>query len=128
MKHRLISLFCLLCVCALLAGCQSQGQVASVQVTLPPVAIKRDAPTADADMAYEQTVMMYLPSLNGTRLVAVPQRVLLPAGEHMARVLCEALLAHFAVPASRQFIKALSALLVAPSTLEVYDATLLDKP
>ena len=94
MKHRLISLFCLLCVCALLAGCQSQGQVASVQVTLPPVAIKRDAPTADADMAYEQTVMMYLPSLNGTRLVAVPQRVLLPAGEHMARVLCEALLAH----------------------------------
>lgn len=39
-----------------------------------------------------------------------------------------ALLAHFAVPASRQFIKALSALLVAPSTLEVYDATLLDKP
>lgn len=40
----------------------------------------------------------------------------------------EALLAHFAVPTSRQFIKALSALLAAPSTLEVYDATLLDKP
>lgn len=39
-----------------------------------------------------------------------------------------ALLAHFAVPASRQFIKALSALLVAPSTLEIYDATLLEKP
>ena len=94
MKHRLISLFCLLCVCVLLAGCQSQGRVASVQVTLPPVAIKRDAPTADAAMAYEQTVMMYLPSLNGTRLVAVPQRVLMPAGEHMARALCEALLAH----------------------------------
>jgi quinol monooxygenase YgiN len=39
-----------------------------------------------------------------------------------------ALLAHFAVPASRQFIKALSQLLVEPSTIEIYDATLLDKP
>ena len=94
MKHRLITFFCLLCVCVLLAGCQSQGQVASVQVTLPPVAIKRDAPTADAEMAYEQTVMMYLPSLDGTRLVAVPHRMLMPAGEHMAKALCEALLAH----------------------------------
>lgn len=40
----------------------------------------------------------------------------------------DALLAHFAVPASRQFIKALSALLVEPSTIEIYDAKLLDKP
>ncbi len=39
-----------------------------------------------------------------------------------------ALLAHFAVPASRQFIKALSALLVEPSTIEIYDAKLLDRP
>ena len=40
----------------------------------------------------------------------------------------DALLAHFAVPASRQFIKALSVLLVEPSTIEIYDAKLLDKP
>lgn len=39
-----------------------------------------------------------------------------------------ALLAHFAVPASRQFIKALSALLVEPSTIEIYDAKLMDRP
>lgn len=39
-----------------------------------------------------------------------------------------ALLAHFAVPASRKFIKALSQLLVEPSTIEIYDATLLDRP
>ncbi len=94
MKHRRISLLCLLCACALLAGCQSQGQVAAVQATLPPVAPKWEAPAADAENAYEQTVMMYLPSLDGTRLVAVPQRVLVPAGEHMAKMLCEVLLAH----------------------------------
>ena len=40
----------------------------------------------------------------------------------------DALLKHFAVPASRQFIKAWSALLVEPSTIEIYDAKLMDRP
>lgn len=94
MKRRLTSFFCLLCVCALLAGCQSRESVASVQVTLPPVAMKREAPVEDAQSAYEQTVMMYLPSTDGTRLLAVPQRIMAPAGQHMARILCETLLAY----------------------------------
>ena len=94
MKHRLSGFLCLLCVCALLTGCQSQGSVAAVQVTLPPVIMKGNAPTADAEKAYEQTVMMYLPSLDGTRLLTVPQRVVMPAGQHMAKMLCEVLLAY----------------------------------
>ncbi len=94
MKHRLIGFLCLLCACALLTGCESQGRIAAVQVTLPPAMVKGEAPVADAEKAYEQTVMMYLPSLDGTRLLAVPQRVTAPAGEHMAVTLCEALLAH----------------------------------
>lgn len=40
----------------------------------------------------------------------------------------DALLKHFAVPASRQFIKALSAFLVEPAGIEIYDAKLMDKP
>ena len=94
MKHRLCSFLCLLCVCTLLTGCQSQGSIASVQVTLPPVVMKGNAPTSDAERAYEQMVMMYLPSLDGTRLVAVPQRVAVPSGQHMAQMLCEVLLAY----------------------------------
>ncbi len=94
MKLRLSGFVCLLCVCVLLAGCQSQGSIASVQVTLPPVMVKGNAPVADAELAYEQTVMMYLPTLDGTRLVAMPQRVAVPAGQHMARMLCEVLLAY----------------------------------
>ena len=94
MNHRLSGFLCLLCVCALLTGCQSQGSVAAVQVTLPPVALKGNAPTTDAEKAYEQTVMMYLPSLDGTRLLTVPQRVAVPAGQHMAKMLCEVLLAY----------------------------------
>jgi quinol monooxygenase YgiN len=38
-----------------------------------------------------------------------------------------ALLAHFAVPASRDFIKALQPLAAASTTLEIYDATQLEK-
>jgi quinol monooxygenase YgiN len=37
------------------------------------------------------------------------------------------LLAHFAVPASRQFVSALQALAAAAATLELYDATRLEK-
>jgi quinol monooxygenase YgiN len=40
----------------------------------------------------------------------------------------DALLRHFAVPASRQFIKELSAFLVEPAAIEIYDAKLMDKP
>lgn len=94
MKHRLIGFLCLLCICVLATGCESQGRVAAVQATLPPAMVRQEAPVADAEGAYEQTVMMYLPSLDGTRLLAVPQRVLVPAGEHMARMLCDVLLAH----------------------------------
>jgi quinol monooxygenase YgiN len=38
-----------------------------------------------------------------------------------------ALLAHFAVPASREFVRALQPLAAAAATLELYDATKLEK-
>jgi quinol monooxygenase YgiN len=38
-----------------------------------------------------------------------------------------ALLAHFAVPASRGFVRALRSLAAAASTIEIYDATPVDK-
>jgi quinol monooxygenase YgiN len=38
-----------------------------------------------------------------------------------------ALLAHFAVPASRQFVRALQPLAASATTLELYDATKLEK-
>jgi quinol monooxygenase YgiN len=39
----------------------------------------------------------------------------------------EALLAHFAVPASRDFVRALQPLAAAASTIELYDASRLEK-
>lgn len=38
-----------------------------------------------------------------------------------------ALLAHFAVPASREFVKALQSLAAAATTIELYEATRLEK-
>jgi quinol monooxygenase YgiN len=38
-----------------------------------------------------------------------------------------ALLAHFAVPASRDFVRALQSLATAAATIEIYDATRLEK-
>lgn len=38
-----------------------------------------------------------------------------------------ALLAHFAVPASREFVKALQSLASAATTIEIYDATKLER-
>ena len=38
-----------------------------------------------------------------------------------------ALLAHFAVPASREFVRALQPLATAASTIEIYDATRMEK-
>ena len=38
-----------------------------------------------------------------------------------------ALLAHFAVPASREFVRALQRLAAAASTIEIYDATRVEK-
>src|ERR1700757_2008155 len=38
-----------------------------------------------------------------------------------------ALAAHFSVPASRSFVRALGALVSAPPTIEIYDATKLDR-
>lgn len=38
-----------------------------------------------------------------------------------------ALLAHFAVPASRDFVRALHALAAGPTTIEIYDSTKVDK-
>ena len=94
MKHRIWRLICLLCACAFLTGCAESKGTVTPQITLPPVSGGREAPENDAKQTYEQTVMLYLPSLDGTQLLAVPQAATLSASRHSARTLCELLLAH----------------------------------
>lgn len=94
MKKRIKRFAGLLCVCALLCGCAANESAVTPQITLPPVQDGRAAPENDARQTYEQTVMLYLPSLDGTQLLAVPQTATLSASRPIARTLCEMLLAH----------------------------------
>ena len=93
MNKKFTRLGCLLCACALLGGCvgQSEGS-AKPQVTLPAAESVRQAPENDSLQAYEQSVVLYLPSPDGSQLLAVPRQATLNASRHEAKALAELLL------------------------------------
>lgn len=91
---RMLRLVCLLCACLVLAGCAGRENIPAAGVTLPPVANLGNAPENDMNQSYDQTVLLYLPSLDGTRLIAVPETIRLSASRHSAEALCEALLSY----------------------------------
>ena len=79
MACRPLRLLCLLCISIFLSGCASQPSAGAPGVTLPPVTSKRTAPENDINQSYSQTALLYLPSLDGTRLVSIPETVKLSA-------------------------------------------------
>ena len=94
MKNRLVRWGCLMCACLLFGGCAAREPAPTAGVTLPPVNIRRAAPENDTDQQYKQSVLIYLPSLDGTRLIALPETVTVSAARSRARALCELLLTH----------------------------------
>lgn len=78
---------CLLCIMVALGGCASREE-AGMQPTLPPPEGPAMVPQNDMNQASEQTVLLYLPSLDGTRLVAVPCKARLSVSRHSAEALC----------------------------------------
>lgn len=91
-KHG-IRLICLLCVCALLTGCGASEKAGS-GATLPPAPRQTGAPENDAEQTYSQSVALYLPSRDGTRLLAVPETAELSLNRPTAQTLSELLLSH----------------------------------
>ena len=100
MNHRLVFLCLLLSAMLMLTGCVSTETARTAQVTLPPAQTRRAAPENDARQSYGQTVLLYLPSQDGTQLLAVPQTASLSAARHSAAALCEMLLAQPAAEAT----------------------------
>ncbi|MBE5781776.1 MAG: hypothetical protein E7329_00510 [Clostridiales bacterium] len=94
MARRLYRILCLLCACVLLSGCGAQNPSAAPNVTLPPVESKHIAPENDVNQTYIQTALLYLPSVDGTRLLSVPETLTLSASHSNAEALCRALLVH----------------------------------
>ena len=93
MDRRWKRLCCLVAAALLLAGCVSKESAAGPQLTLPPAEKRYEAPENDINQGFEQTVLMYLPSLEGTQLLAYPVKAQLSASRHNAQTLCEMLLA-----------------------------------
>lgn len=95
MNHRWKRLGCLIAACLMLTGCAAQESAgSSAQLTLPPAQYRHTAPENDMKQDYEQNVLLYLPSLDGAKLLAVPQTAVLSASRQRSRTLCEMLLAH----------------------------------
>lgn len=91
-NRRLGCLACLLCLCLALTGCMPNDVSPAASITLAPAIRAYEAPENDSQQGYEQTVLLYLPSLDGTQLIAVPQTASLSAARPAAQTLCEMLL------------------------------------
>ena len=114
MKKRIARFAALLCaLCLLLGGCQSREEGApAASLTLPPVNLRRTAPENDVNQNYTQSALLYLPSLDGSQLIAVPAQAEFSAARHRAQTLAEMLLAHpgteYARPVAGEITLALS--------------------
>lgn len=96
MMKRFLPHLALLCaLCLLLTGCiGSVQQSPDSSTTLPPAQVHHQAPTGDMDARREVTVQLYLPSPDGTQLIAVNRAVLLNPYRWYADELANALFAY----------------------------------
>ena len=89
----------LLTACLALTGCQPSvpvisGETGVVQATLPPPPIQYEPPIGDAGLEYDTVATLFLPRVDGVRLIAQQVKVTLPAGRHGAEAVLRALLDH----------------------------------
>lgn len=93
MRRMLCWLLCLCCLVGL-SGCTTPAVSPAVSATLPPAASLYEAPVGDDGMRYSATVALYLPSRDGTRLLARYQTLELTHSRSPAETVVRALLAH----------------------------------
>lgn len=84
----------LLALCLGLGGCATPSVTPEVVATLSPAAAVGEAPSGDSGMTYTATVALYLPSRDGTRLLAQYETLELSHQGGNAQRLVQALLSH----------------------------------
>ena len=84
-KRALAALMCAVLACTL-SGCTSNIAALDhdASVTLPPTQVSWKAPTGDTSQEITQTVLLYVPDVTGTRLIAQPDRISYSASRHPA--------------------------------------------
>lgn len=106
MKKKCKALLCLL-LCILLGGCTSG--IPALQhgetVTLPPVSVSWKAPTGDTNQDVTQSVLLYVPDITGTRLIAQTERITYSASRHPAEETLKRLFAYAGSSAAQPFTK-----------------------
>jgi len=85
MKRAAALLLCM-ALMLMLTGCTSDITALNHEtgVTLPPVQVPWKAPTGDLSQETVQSVLLYVPDITRTRLIAQPDRVSYPASRHPA--------------------------------------------
>lgn len=85
MKRTAAAFICLMLTLSL-TGCTSGITALNHEtgVTLPPVQVPWKAPTGDLSQEAVQSVLLYVPDITGTRLIAQPDRVSYPVSRHPA--------------------------------------------
>ena len=89
----------LIAACLALTGCQPSipvisGETGEILSTLPPPPIRYEPPIGDAGLEYDTVATLFLPRVDGVRLIAQQVEVTLPAGRHGAEAVLRALLNH----------------------------------
>jgi len=85
MKKTIKALTCL-ALSLMLGGCTSgiPALQHDASVTLPPASVNWKAPTGDTNQDVSQSVLLYVPDITGTRLIAQTERITYPASRHPA--------------------------------------------
>ena len=95
-KKRRLSLAVVCCFLAFaLGGCKSSVDALNkdISVTLPPTSVSYKAPTGDTDQELTQSILLFVPNTAGTRLIALPEQMTLPAARHPAEAVLRQLFA-----------------------------------
>lgn len=82
----------LLCLALVMGGCASKGVVTEKSVLPTPQPV--EAPYHDSRQDVQQTILMYLPSVEGDKLVTVPAEAMFSVSRHPAETLCRLLYEH----------------------------------
>ncbi len=85
MRCALCAALCLI-LSVTMTGCVGGVDVLNKEsgVTLPPAATAHAAPTGDTNQEIAQTVLLYVPNVSGTRLIAQTERIVISAARHPA--------------------------------------------
>lgn len=92
-KRTLVSALCLalcLCLCGCVAGVDALNK--NQLRHRPPAQVEYDAPTGDTNQETAQSVLLYVPSAAGTRLIAQTEKIVLSAARTRPRPRCAACL------------------------------------